>query len=379
MKIVYCLHGTYNSGGMERIVIDKANWLAQNGVEVIIVTTEQNGRADFFALYPSVKRIDLDILYSHTNGLNVLAKFFARTCRLKQHRERLAQVICKENPDIVISTFGNEVGFVPKIKHRAKRIVEIHFSRWYRLQLNRKGLWRMIDAYLTAKDKRILSKYDRFVCLTEEDRQNWGKVDNLVVIPNFIKQQASVPAKLTQKSMIAVGRLSYQKGYERLLKAWQMVAVRHPDWTLKIYGDGELKGVLEALIVSLGLAHCVEIKKPVSHIESEYLNSSALVLSSRYEGLPMVLLEAAAAGLPLIAFACQCGPKDVIENYKNGILIPEGDVEALADSIIQIIENENLRCKMGQAAYKTAEKFLMPNIMLKWLDLFRQVQVDTTL
>lgn len=370
---MYNLAGTFNSGGMERIVIDKANWLAQNGFEVIIVTTEQNGRDDFFTLHPSVERIDLDVLYSQTNDLSVFSKFFARLRRLKQHRKKLTKVIFQENPDIIISTFGNEVGLVTKIKHRAKRIAEIHFSKWYRLQLNRKGLWRIIDAYLTAKDRKVLLKYDRFVCLTEEDRQNWGNVDNLVVIPNFIKSLAEVPAQLKQKSMIAVGRLSYQKGYDELLKAWQKVAVKHPDWTLKIYGDGEQKDELNALIAALGLTHQVEIKKPINDIESAYLKSSALVLSSRYEGLPMVLLEAAAAGVPLIAFACQCGPRDVIENYQNGILIPEGDTDALADSIMQVIENDSFRFEMGKGAYKTAEKFLMPNVMLKWLDLFKQL------
>lgn len=374
MKILYCLVETFNSGGTERIVVAKANWLSLHGYEVVIVTTEQNGRNDFFPLASGVKRIDLDVLYSETNGLSPLLKFFARRKRVKQHKELLSAVIEAENPDIVISTFGNEVGILPLIKHRCKRVAEIHSSRWFRLRQNRKGILYLIDLFLTYQDKRVLSKYDQFVCLTEEDCRNWGncgvKID---IIPNFIEKRATTPATLSVNSMIAVGRLCYEKGYERLLYAWRNVAKKHPNWTLDIYGGGELKTSLNELIDELGLSEVVRIYAPTNDIMSEYIRHSALVLSSRYEGLPMVLLEAISAGLPVVSFACQCGPRDVIENNKNGLLVEDGDILGLSNAINRIIEDNKLRLYLGMNAYMSSEKYLEDNVMSRWVNLFNEM------
>ena len=321
MRIIYCLAGTFNSGGMERIVINKANWLAEHGHEVSIITTEQNGRQNFFPLNEKVTRIDLDVMYSDTNSLGVVKKMISRKRLMRKHRKALNTVLLQNKPDIVVSTFGNEVGFLPFIADGSRKVAEIHFSRWYRLQLNRKGIWRIIDKYLTYTDYRILKKFDRFICLTEEDKLNWGKLNNIEVIPNFIEDIAAQTAPLTAKSMIAVGRLSYQKGYERLVKAWKIVADKHPDWRLNIFGGGELKDDLESLIKNVDLNNYIKIHEPTAQILREYVNNSALVLSSRYEGLPMVLLEASSVGLPLISFTCQCGPKDIIMSGYNGCLL----------------------------------------------------------
>lgn len=371
MKILYCLAGTFNSGGMERIVIDKANWLAQHGYDITIATTEQNGRSDFYRIDGNIKRIDLDVIYSDTNGFNVINKFFARRKKLKQHHQKLQRLVDEIQPDIIVSTFGNEVGIMPYIKTSAHKIAEIHFSRWYRLQLNRKGIWRLIDKLLTHKDYQVLQKYDKFVCLTEEDKKNWIGVNNCIVIPNFVNNLSEHLASLTNKSMIAVGRLCYQKGYDRLINAWNIVNKSKPDWKLNIFGDGELKYDLIKLIEQNNLTNVVKIHVPTSDIIDEYMKHSALVLSSRYEGLPMVLLEAGACGLPLISFGCQCGPKDVIVDRHNGLIVPEGDTNGLAKAIIATIENEDLRYSMGRNAYETAKTYTKDNIMNMWDTLFK--------
>lgn len=370
MKILYCLAGTFNSGGMERIVISKANWLAQHGYEISIVTSEQNGKPDYFAVDYRIKRIDLDICYSDTNGLNPIKKFLVRSKKLKKHKHKLKDIIHKSNPDIIISTCGNEVGIIPTIKHHSKKIAEIHFSRWYRLQLNRTGVWKLIDLFLTWQDKKILSKYDKFITLTEEDKLNWGNQKNLVVIPNFINICASRATTLENKSMIAVGRLSYQKGYDQMIKAWYIVSQKYPDWHLNIYGGGELKNEIISLIKSLKLSSKISIYPPTNHIEEEYRKNSALLLSSRYEGLPMVLLEAMAFGLPPIAFACQCGPKDIIKNNKNGLIIESGNIEAFAAAICKLIEKEAFRKDLGAQAFKDIKNYTEKNIMREWDNLF---------
>ena len=373
MRIIYCLAGTFNSGGMERIVINKANWLAEHGHEVSIITTEQNGRQNFFPLNEKVTRIDLDVMYSDTNSLGVVKKMISRKRLMRKHRKALNTVLLQNKPDIVVSTFGNEVGFLPFIADGSRKVAEIHFSRWYRLQLNRKGIWRIIDKYLTYTDYRILKKFDRFICLTEEDKLNWGKLNNIEVIPKFIEDIAAQTAPLTAKSMIAVGRLSYQKGYERLVKAWKIVADKHPDWRLNIFGGGELKDDLESLIKNVDLNNYIKIHEPTAQILREYVNNSALVLSSRYEGLPMVLLEASSVGLPLISFTCQCGPKDIIMSGYNGLLVNEGDIDGLAEAIIKVIENPELRKEMGKNSLEKSTEYNKEIIMNKWNGLFHSL------
>lgn len=373
MRIIYCLAGTFNSGGMERIVINKANWLAEHGHEVSIITTEQNGRQNFFPINEKVTRIDLDVMYSDTNSFGVLKKMISRKRLMRKHRKALNTVLLQNKPDIVVSTFGNEVGFLPFIADGSRKVAEIHFSRWYRLQLNRKGIWRIIDKYLTFTDYRILKKFDRFICLTEEDKLNWGKLNNIEVIPNFIEDIAAQTSSLTAKSMIAVGRLSYQKGYERLVKAWKIVADKHPDWRLNIFGGGELKDDLESLIKNADLNNYIKIHEPTAQIFREYVNNSALVLSSRYEGLPMVLLEASSVGLPLISFTCQCGPKDIIMSGYNGLLVNEGDIDGLAEAIIKVIENPELRKEMGKNSLEKSTEYNKEIIMNKWNGLFHSL------
>lgn len=365
---MYCLAGTFNSGGMERIVIGKANWLASHGYDVSIVTTEQNGKQNFFQLSDSVRRIDLDITYSENNTYNPIKKLFVRRKKMRRHLKELQKLVEYEKPDMIISTFGNEVAIIPKLKNVNKKIAEIHFSRWYRLQLNRKGIWRVIDKYLTHQDYRILHKYDKFICLTHEDSKNWKNLNNVVVIPNFVDVNYGDKAKLLANRMIAVGRLSYQKGYDRMIKAWKIVNTKHPDWTLVIFGDGELKSEIAMQIENYGLNGSIILNNPTENIKHEYLNSSALLLSSHYEGLPMVLLEAMSYGLPLISFDCQCGPGDVILDGVNGYLIKDGDIDGMAKKINKLIESYELRKVQGKESFKMAINY-SPNIIMKKWDL----------
>lgn len=372
MKIVYCLAGTFNSGGMERIVIKKANWLAKNGYDVTIVTTDQNSRPDYFKLV-NVRRVDLDISYSQNQSINPFIKYIKRRYKIYRHKKLLSSYLKSERADIVISTFGNEVEFLTKIKDGSKKIAEIHFSRWFRLQFNRKGIWKYIDRYLTHNDYKFLKEYDKFICLTHEDYNNWGYLPNIEVIPNFIENISLTPAQLENESLIAVGRLTYQKGYDYMIKAWRIVTHEYPKWKLSIYGDGELYNSLNRLIEQLGLLDSVKINKPISNIDEEYRKQSGLILTSHYEGLPMVILEAMSEGLPIVSFACQCGPRDIIVNGVNGFLVEEGNVNLLADKIKLLISSKDLRKKLGKNSLTQAANYLDSKIMPLWEDLFKRV------
>jgi glycosyltransferase involved in cell wall biosynthesis len=373
MKIIYCIAGTYNSGGMERVLANKANYLVRKGYDISVVTTEQRGKSSFFAMDNRIAHYDLGINYELNNGKSFLNKILHYPPKQWKHRRRLSNLLSRLKADIVISMFDNEASFLWKIEDGSRKMLEIHFSRYKRLQQGRKGVWAVADRFRNWLDAKTVGRYEKFIVLTHEDAGYWGHLPNIAVIPNalsFVTQQC---ADLTNKKAIAIGRYNYQKGFNYLIKAWEMVHSQQPDWTLDIIGEGELKKQLQVQIDRLKLNDSVHLKSPTRHIEEEYTQSSIVVMSSHYEGLPMVLLEAQATGLATVSFACKCGPRDIITDGKNGFLVPEGDVNALAEKILILMEDEELRKKMGQAAKENSKRFSEEVIMQQWEELFAEV------
>lgn len=373
MKIVYCILGTFNSGGMERVLANKANYLANLGHEVNIVTTDQQGRKPYFELDPAVVHVDIGINYTENNGHSFFRKLINYFFMQRTHRQKLDGVLTKLHADICISMFDKEASFLYKIKDGSKKILEVHFSRYKRLQYGRKGIWKIIDLLQNYNDLRIAKRYDRFVVLTEEDRGYWGDLHNIQVIPNANSFVSRGVAELKNKRAIAVGRYDYQKGFDDMIQVWKFVHQHHPDWKLYIYGQGPLKEQLFLMVKELGLEHVIHLCQPVKNIEQEYLMSSMLVMTSRYEGLPMTLLEAQACGLPLIAYACKCGPRDIIRDAKNGFLLEEGDREEMANRVMSLIENPLLRQQMGGTSRVLSTNFSEEYIMRRWLSVFNEV------
>lgn len=173
-----------------------------------------------------------------------------------------------------------------------------------------------------------------------------------------------------KKQIVAVGRLVEQKGYDRLIAAWNLIALQLPDWKLQIYGEGELYDELLEMVESYKLLDSVEINAPVRDIHLVYQSSAILVMSSRYEGLSMVLIEAMNYGLPVIAFSSPCGPKDIISDGIDGFLVPDGDIHLLAEKILLLAQNKKLRIQMGKSALIKAQVFSFDKIMKEWEKLF---------
>lgn len=373
MRIVYCILGIYNSGGMERVLCNKANWLVDAGYDVSIITTDQKERTPFFSFSPRITHYDLEINYTDLEGLGIARKTIGYLKKQREHRVKLTTLLHQLQADIVISMFGSEVGFLYKIQDGSKKVLEIHFSKYFRLQQARGGLWWAADKWRSIQDERHIRKYDKFVVLTHEDKTYWGDCPNIEVIHNAATFLPSEQASLENKRVISVGRLTHQKGYDMLLEAWKPVHERHPDWKLTIVGGGEEKEQRKQQIMTLGLESSVELLPPTSQIVQEYLDSSIYVLSSRYEGFGMVLVEAMACGLPAVAFSCKCGPRDIITNEKDGLLVETGDLAKLADAICRLIENPDLRLRMGSEAAETIQQKFNPNkIMTQWDQLFNK-------
>ena len=361
MNLVYCINGFYRAAGMERVLADKANWLVAHGYDVTILTTDQQGRPAAFPMDERIRQEDLEIGYEDNNGSSLLDKLIHYPRKQRRHKKQLARFLTEIRPDITVSMFCNEVNLLPKIHDGSRKVLEIHFSRFKRLQYGRRGLWRLVDRLRSRADVRLASRYDRFVVLTEEDKGYWPGLPNLRVIPNPRTFTLPEPASLQSHTALAVGRYTHQKGFDLLLKAWKMIDTQ--GWTLRIAGSGDPLEDLPSNVVTGLSANMIE----------EYRNAAFLVLSSRYEGLPMVLLEAQAAGLPIVAFACKCGPKDVITDGEDGLLIPEGDIAGLAAGMKRLMDDEALRKKMGAAAFRHSDRFDKERIMALWENLFREL------
>lgn len=374
MRIVYCIAGTRHSGGMERVLSNKANWLATHGHDVHIVTTDQHGEKPFFALDPRIACHDLAIGYELDNGRSLVNKIVKFPIRQRLHRRRLGRLLKELKADVVVSMCCNEAPLLPAINDGSKKVLEVHFSRFKRLQYGRKGLWGLADRIMHRRDKKVARKYDRFVVLTDEDRELWGTdMTNICVIPNAYSFRAAQPAGCESRKVLAVGRFTFQKGFERLIDAWPMLAGRFPDWQLRIIGGGELKHSYQARIDALGLHDSVTLIDSTPDIAREYLGSSILAMTSRYEGLPMALLEAQASGLPIVSFACKCGPRDIIDNGVSGFLVKEGDIVDFATRLGSLMADESLRKKFGLAAYANSVKYSPEAVMARWTTLFNQL------
>lgn len=371
MKIIYCIACTCHSGGMERVLANKANYLTQHGYEVVIITTDQRGMLPFFPLDASIRCIDLDINYDDNNGKSFLNKLLHYPLKQARHKKRLKAVLMQERCDVTVSMFNNDATFIPSINDGSAKLLEIHFSKYKRLQYGRKGIWRLADLWRSKQDEKTVARFDKFVVLTEEDRGYWGNLPNILVIPNSISGLAIETASLENKKVIAVGRYTYQKGFERLIDAWHILAPRFPDWKLDIVGDGEERTALQRQINTLGMEKRVFLVKPTKSIGKVYSDASVLALSSRYEGLPMVLIEAQSFGLPIVAFECKCGPKDIVSNGENGFLVQEGDIKGMAQKLELLMNDGSLRKRMGAKAKVSAMRFNEDEIMKKWTDTFQ--------
>ena len=376
MKLIYCTHSLCNPGGMERVLLNKVTWLCANtDWEIKIVTTDQNGRPLFYPVPDGVVMIDLDINYSNDNDKGVLTKITGYLRRRRLHKERLTELLMREKADVVVSLYPSESSFIPYIKDGSKKVLELHFNKFFRLQYNRTGLLGLIDRWRTRQDERIVRRFDRFVVLTEEDKGYWGDMPNIQVIPNAALFMADRYADMSRKRVIAVGRLDYQKGFDRLIEAWRIIHQHeeYKDWTLDIFGQGEWKERLQDMIEACGLQDCVKLNAPTKQIGREYANSSMLVMSSNYEGFPMVMIEAMACGLPAVSFDFKCGPKDIIQHGVNGLLVKNGDIQGLADVMMHLMADEQLRQRMSAEARKVVETYSEEVVMRKWLELFDEV------
>jgi len=176
-------------------------------------------------------------------------------------------------------------------------------------------------------------------------------------------------ADLAAKTVYAAGRFRYQKGFDLLIPAWAETARAHPEWRLRLRGDGRLTQRLEELIAAQGLGDSVTLEGPAEDIGTDMAEASVFVLSSRFEGFPLILLEAMSKGMAVVSFDCPTGPADIVGDHRNGILVPHEDVEGLGRGIRELVEDEELRRRLAGAAVETAQQYTIESIGPLWLEL----------
>lgn len=373
MKIAYCIRETYTPGGMVRVLVNRANYLADvMGFEVSIITINQNRQNPYYDFSSKIRHYDLGINYKNIFIVSFLSPL-STLIHLFNHKKVLSELLEEKKFDIVVSMFDAEARFLYRIKDGSRKILEIHFSKWGKQRQNKSegGYW--VDLLKESYDNRVVYKYDKFVVLTQDNKKEWGNIPNIEVINNPCKFKVDGYAELKARRVVAVGKLTYQKGYDVLIDVWKIVAGSYKEWTLAIVGDGEDRDMLEEKIKHNDLEESIEILPSTLQIADEYLKSSIYVMTSRYEGMPMVLIEAMVCGLPVVSFSCKSGPSEIVKDGEDGFLIPEGDNYLFAEKLEHLMEDIDLRRRMGERGRRNVVRFSEEKIMKQWCDLFKDV------
>jgi len=362
IKLLYITNSISGAGGLERVLATKASYLAElMDYEVHIVTLNQNDAQLFYDF--SLKLIYHDIK-AEGNALSYFMQYWGG----------IKAVVNKIKPDIIsVCDDGLKGLFLPLLLNKpCSMIYERHVSKLIEIG-NRPGFIKkgMTGLKFWLMD-RLAGNFDRFVILTKDNSLEWN-LKNLIIISNPLSFYPSEVSTLENRQVIAVGKQSFQKGFDRLLKSWVIVQAKNPDWRLSIYGKFDESQGLVSQALKLGIKATVDFFEPVSNIQEKYQESSIYVLSSRFEGFGMVLIEAMACGLPCVSFDCPYGPKDIISDNLDGFLVANDDISGLADRINTLIENKQLRFKMGRNGRTNVKVFSLQNIMPKWDQLFKNL------
>lgn len=376
-KIVYCTPALYSAGGTERVVSIKANYFAEHlGYDVTIIVTEGNKGNSFFPLSDKVKVINLGIGFEDFWNKPFLNKVFLYQKKQRRYKKLLSKELLRIRPDITITTLRREINFINDIKDGSRKVGELHLSR---------ANYRGVEDRETNIFKNLFSKWwkgdvisyfqklDRFVVLNENAVKEWPELNNVKMIPDPLPLKKMARSNLQSKRIVTIGRYAYEKGYDYLLKIWSIVEKKCPDWQLNVYAMGDPTPYVKLMDdLSIDKKRC-HLNSSVVDVEDVYKNSAILVQPSRTEGFGLVLVEAMACGLPVVAFDCENGPRSIITDGEDGFLIPAYDIEKFSERMVSLMNDEPLRRKMGERGQVKSQHYHIGKIAQQWENLFEEL------
>ncbi len=376
-KIVFCTPALYMAGGVERVLTLKANYFADHfGYDITIILTEGKGKPVFYPLSEKVKVVNLDINFEELWTCSFVKKIFVYLKKQRRFKKLLTAELMRLRPDITVSLLRREINFINEIPDGSKKIGELHINRanYRNFDERESNVVKRLFAHLWSRNLvEHLRQLDRLVVLTEKDREAWTELTNVVAIPDplpFIPKETS---QLTEKKVVAVARYSHEKGIDLLLRAWSEVVKKNDDWRLEVYGDGDTapyERLIDKLAIDRNRCH---LYGRTNEVERVYCSASIFVLSSRFEGFGMVLIEAMACGLPVVAFDCPWGPRSIINHGVDGLLAENGNTEDLAEKLLQLIHDPSQRSSFALAARQNVQRFSLEQIAGRWQQLFNMV------
>lgn len=377
MKIAYCIYQMGVGGGIERVTTSKVNWLVAHGHEVMILACDYDGRPAFYGLDPKVKILNAAIYYAEDFAKPLHKRISCTLSRMRQHKRWMREILMRERFDIVVTTHVVETSFLPSMKDGSRKVLELHTSAESYQRERQPKKWSLRQLLVKCyewRDRYNLSRFDAVGCLTNQDYALRGKPKNMVVIPNPLPFERAVSAKFSRgKVVLAMGRMAKEKNLLELLDIWQLIHHRLSDWTLRLVGHGNEREAILSKIKQLNMEAQVEVYPFSTDVFPHYQSASIYVMTSLFEGMPMTLLEAQASGLPIVSYACPCGPSDIITDGEDGFLISQGDRNLFAERLVQLMSDGDLRRRMGAQAYESSRRFTQDNVMNQWLDLFTKL------
>ena len=365
------------AGGTERVLTTKANYFAdQLGYDVTIVLTEGKNKPFFYPLSEKVKVINLDINFEELWSCSFIKKIWLYLRKQPVYKRKLKAELMRIRPDVTISLLRREINFLTKIKDGSRKIGELHINRaHFRTEEGEHpGIVKILFAKVWMR--AIVPKLrhlDRLVVLTASDREAWPELSNVIAIPNPLSLPFSAISSLTKKRVIVVGRYCHEKGYDDLLKAWAEVQKLDTEWRLDTFGDGD-RTSYEMMINRLNIdrSRCV-LHGRTADVHFEYINSSIAVSCSNYEGFGMSIAEAMACGVPVVSYDCPWGPRNIITNGEDGILVENGDFCKLAISLVSLMHQPSEISRLAINARHNVERFKMDEIAKIWKKLFNEI------